>query len=211
MVEGQQWTDDVFYIAAVVGHHLPSHYHDQGKDGQYKACHAEKQLIAYFIDRHVFLPRDRLPDSELDDEIERVEDRLEQCFLRSEIGREVSSLRQKQKDLEDEVFNGVGKLVGKYDQINALKSELKSVEATLNRLIAGPRARPILKLESQLKILYQRQNRHGDLIDMAEAPPPASLTEAVILISSPPCQDCVAFKDKVNEVFGLSIQLFAAP
>ena len=218
MVDGRQWTDDVFYIATVVGHHLPSHDYDRGKDGRYNACHAEKQLIAYFIDRHVFLPRDGESDSELDDEIERVEDRLEQCLSRSEIGREVASHRQKKKDLEDELFDGDEKLVGKYDQIDALKLELKSVEATLNRLIAGPRARPILKLESQLMILYQRQNRHADLIDMAkamdeataEAPPPVSLTEAVILISSPPCQDCVAFKDKVNGFFGLSIQLFAA-
>ncbi|KAG2411696.1 hypothetical protein HFD88_009252 [Aspergillus terreus] len=210
MVDGRQWTDDVFYIATVVGHHLPSHDYDRGKDGRYNACHAEKQLIAYFIDHHVFLPRDGESDSELDDEVERVEDRLEQCLSRSEIGREVASHRQKKKDLEDELFDGDEKLVGKYGQIDALKLELKSVEATLNRLIADPRARPILKLESQLMILYQRQNRHADLIDMAKAPPPASLTEAVILISSSPCQDCRAFKDKVNKVFGLSIQLFEA-
>ncbi|GES66240.1 hypothetical protein ATEIFO6365_0013020800 [Aspergillus terreus] len=210
MVDGRQWTDDVFYIAAEVGHHLPSHGYDRGKDGRYNACHAEKQLIAYFIDRHVFLPRDRLPDSEMDNEIERVEDRLEQCLLRSEIGREVASHRQKKKDLEDELFDGDEKLVGKYDQIDALKLELKSVEATLNRLIADPRAQSIRKLESQLKILHQQKARHADLIDMAKAPPPASLTEAVILISSHPCQDCRAFKDKVNKAFGLSIQLFAA-
>ncbi|KAL5357169.1 DYW family of nucleic acid deaminases-domain-containing protein [Aspergillus floccosus] len=210
MVDGRQWTDDVFYIAAVLVHHLPPHDHDRGEDGRYYACHAEKQLIAYFIDRHVFLPRDYFPDSELDDEIERVEDELEQCLSDSEIGHEVTSLRQKKKDLEYELFDGDEKLVGKYDQIKALKLQLKSVEATLNRLIADSQVQPILKLESQLKILYQRQNGHANLINMTAAPPRASLTEAVILISSPPCQDCVAFKDKVNEVFGLSIQLFAA-
>lgn len=209
-VDSRQWTDDVFYIAEVTGHLLPSHTYDRGKDGRYNACHAEKQLIAYFIDRHVFLPRDSLPDSELEGEIEWVEDELEKFLSDSEIGREVTSIRKKKKDLERELFDGDEKLVGKHDEIKALELELKSVKTTLNRLIATPQARPFLKLESRLKILNQRLARHTDLIDMAKAPPPASLAEAVILISSPPCQDCIVFKDKVNKFFGLSIQLFAA-
>lgn len=209
-VDGRQWTDDVFYISKVAGHLLPSHTHDWGKDGQYNACHAEKQLIAYFIDRHVLLPRDGLPDSELEGKIERVEDELQKFLSDTGIGSRVASLRKRKKDLKHELFDGDEKLIGKHDEIKALELELKSVETTLNRQIASPRARPFLRLESQLKILNQRLDRHTNLINMANAPPPASLTEAVILISSPPCQDCIVFKDKVNKFFGLSIQLFAA-
>ncbi|KAJ5873681.1 uncharacterized protein N7473_013146 [Penicillium subrubescens] len=209
-VDGRQWTDDVFYISEVVGHLLPCHNYDQGRDGQCNACHAEKQLIAYFIDRHVFLPRDGQPDSELETEIELNDDKLEEFLSTTQTGRQVTSLRKRKKDLENELFDGDEKLVGKHDQIRALKLELKSVETTLNRLIATPQARPLLWLESQLEVLNHQKDRHEDLTRMANAPPPASLTEAVILISSPPCQDCIMFKDKVNSFFGLSLQLFAA-
>lgn len=55
---------------------MPSDSNDQGKDGQYNVYHAEKRFIAYFVDRHVFLPRDSLPDSELAERIELKEDEL---------------------------------------------------------------------------------------------------------------------------------------
>lgn len=138
------------------------------------------------------------------------EDELEEFFSMTETGRQVTSLRKRKKDLENELFDGDEKLVGKHDEIRALKLELKSVETSLNRLIASLQAGPFLRLEGQLDVLNQRLHRHTDLINMANTPPPASLTEAVILISSRPCQDCIMFKDKVNEFFGLSIQLFAA-
>ena len=209
-VDGRQWTDDVFYISEAVGHVLASHGYDRDKNGQYNACHAEKQLIAYFIDRHVFLPRDLDPNSKLEERIECVEDELQKFLSGTEIGPKVTSLEKRKKDINHELFDGDEKLVGKHDEIKALKLELKSVETALNLLIASPQARPLLKLESQLNILNQQLARHTDLMEMASAPPPASLTEAIILISSPPCQDCTIFKDKVNERFGLSIQLFAA-
>ncbi|QMW46793.1 hypothetical protein G4B11_010248 [Aspergillus flavus] len=209
-VDGRQWTDDVFYISNVAGHALASHSCDQGKDGRYNACHAEKQLIAYFIDRHVFLPRDADPDSELEKRIECIEDELQEFLSGTEIGRKVASLRKRKEDLKHQIFDGDEKLVGKHDEIKALNLELKSVETALNLLIADSQARPLLKLESQLKVLNKRLDRHADLTEMASAPPPASLVEAVILISSRPCQDCIVFTDKVNKRFGLSIQLFAA-
>lgn len=111
-VDGRQWTDDVFYISKVAGHLLPSHTYDWGKDGQYNACHAEKQLIAYFIDRHVLLPRDGHPDSELKENIEQVEDELQEFLSDAGIGSRVASLRKRKKDLEHELFNGgVGLIV----------------------------------------------------------------------------------------------------
>ncbi|KAL4880562.1 hypothetical protein BJY04DRAFT_219031 [Aspergillus karnatakaensis] len=72
------WTKEVFHISEVVGHYLPPHDRDQDEPrGHYYACHAEKQLIAYFLDRHVFLPRDQEPNPEFEERIKAVEDSRE--------------------------------------------------------------------------------------------------------------------------------------
>jgi hypothetical protein len=43
-------------ISSTVGHQLQmEERRDQGKEGQYFASHAEKQLIAYFISKHVLI------------------------------------------------------------------------------------------------------------------------------------------------------------
>lgn len=96
-VNGRQWMDDVFYILKVVGHLLPPHCYNWGKDNQYNACHAEKQLIAYFIDHHVFLPCDGLPDSELEGKIEQVEDELQEFLSDTGIGSRIAYLREKKE------------------------------------------------------------------------------------------------------------------
>lgn len=57
-IAGRKWTDQVFYLSQITGHELPWHEHDRGTSGQYYACHAEKQLIAYLVSKHVFLPCD---------------------------------------------------------------------------------------------------------------------------------------------------------
>ena len=59
LVSGHDWTPQVIQIARLVGHTLILDRKDQRTPGQYHACHAEKQLIAYFIDRHVFLEHEK--------------------------------------------------------------------------------------------------------------------------------------------------------
>lgn len=55
-VSGRDWTSEVRAVAETVGHALKLNQRcDQGVSGQFAACHAEKQLIAYFVSRHVFL------------------------------------------------------------------------------------------------------------------------------------------------------------
>lgn len=55
-VSGRQWTNEVTKISRIVGHQLEDGGdRDQGTAGQYFACHAEKQLVAYFISKHVLL------------------------------------------------------------------------------------------------------------------------------------------------------------
>lgn len=61
-IEGRTWTDEVLRLCRIVGHHRPADEKDQGRPGQFKACHAEKQLTAYFISKHVFLPPDLAAD-----------------------------------------------------------------------------------------------------------------------------------------------------
>ncbi|KAI6306644.1 hypothetical protein MCOR30_011750 [Pyricularia oryzae] len=58
LIDGRDYTSAVFELCKVVGHKLDSHDYDQGKAGQFYASHAEKQLVAYFVDRHLFLSAD---------------------------------------------------------------------------------------------------------------------------------------------------------
>lgn len=56
-ISGKSWTEEVFAIAKFVGHHLkPDPVCDHGKPGFFSACHAEKELVAWFLHHHVFLP-----------------------------------------------------------------------------------------------------------------------------------------------------------
>lgn len=55
LVSGKDWTSEVIRIANIIGHALVPDSRDNGVLGQFHACHAEKQLIAYFISKHVFL------------------------------------------------------------------------------------------------------------------------------------------------------------
>jgi hypothetical protein len=58
-IGGKRWTDEVFQLCQIAEHKLPTDDdRDQGVPGQFRACHAEKQLIAYFVSRHVFLPHE---------------------------------------------------------------------------------------------------------------------------------------------------------
>ncbi|KID95149.1 ankyrin repeat protein, partial [Metarhizium majus ARSEF 297] len=56
---GRRWTDEVMRLCQLIKF-SPDEWpqRDQGVPGQFNACHAEKQLIAYFVHKHVFLPSD---------------------------------------------------------------------------------------------------------------------------------------------------------
>lgn len=70
-IGGRNWTAEVLRLCEVIGYHLPVDVRDQGKAGQYHACHAEKQLIAFFFEKHLFMSQEveAVPDIEsFDDE-----------------------------------------------------------------------------------------------------------------------------------------------
>lgn len=53
-VAGNSWTSQVHSLCRRIGFKLEDDSRDHGVPGQYNACHAEKQLIAYFVDQHMF-------------------------------------------------------------------------------------------------------------------------------------------------------------
>lgn len=62
-ISGRDWTSKVMQMADILGYTItPYEKRDGGIPGQYHACHAEMQLIAYLISEHVFLePEIRAP------------------------------------------------------------------------------------------------------------------------------------------------------
>lgn len=64
-IRGKCWTNEVMDLANNIGYTLPRHSFDRDRTGQYFACHAEKQLAAYFVQNHVVLNVDdeKLKDS----------------------------------------------------------------------------------------------------------------------------------------------------
>lgn len=64
-ISGRDWTSKVIRMANLLGYTItPYEKRDGGIPGQYHACHAEMQLIAYLVSEHVFLePEIRAPTS----------------------------------------------------------------------------------------------------------------------------------------------------
>lgn len=94
------WIDHVYYIASIVGHELnnaPNPRWDQGRPGQFDACHAEKKLIAYFIDRHLFLPRDRECDLALEYSIQEAKNSLVEMIYNGAACKRMYELEEKKK------------------------------------------------------------------------------------------------------------------
>ncbi|KAM0547222.1 hypothetical protein ACHAPJ_010484 [Fusarium lateritium] len=54
-VAGRDWTPEVLRLCEIINFTLDPTPIDQGISGQFNACHAEKQLIAYFVHKHPFL------------------------------------------------------------------------------------------------------------------------------------------------------------
>ncbi|KAI0909541.1 DYW family of nucleic acid deaminases-domain-containing protein [Ustulina deusta] len=67
-IAGRDWTSDVLRLCKISRHDLVLNHYDQGVPGQYDACHAEKQLIAYFINKHCFLQSELATHAGPDDE-----------------------------------------------------------------------------------------------------------------------------------------------
>lgn len=212
-VSGRDWTQKVFEIAASVGHCLSPHGWDQGIEGRFHASHAEKQLIAYFLDRHVFLPEDKSPDSRFDEEIEQLESEIKEMTYIHPAVNDLFHLRKDKKNLEHEFFVKDDPLPGE-EYNEALVEDLKRRIASLNEQDAAlekkTEVQDVKAREHQVQILEHEKDVHCRLNRLSKKAPENTLTLATIFISSPKytiCDDCALFKDKVNRELGLSIKL----
>ncbi|GAW20355.1 hypothetical protein ANO14919_098600 [Xylariales sp. No.14919] len=56
LISGRDWTSEVLRLCKIAGYGLELDWRDiKDEPGSYHACHAEKQLVAYFINKHYFL------------------------------------------------------------------------------------------------------------------------------------------------------------
>ena len=78
---------------------------DQGTPRQFYACHAEKKLIAYFIDRHLFLRRDKEPDFNLEHTIRDVRDSLKEITTSKRSCKKIYHLGCEKKALDRKLLN----------------------------------------------------------------------------------------------------------
>jgi hypothetical protein len=52
LIKGEKWTEEVRKLCKDIGHDLESHNWDMNQEGRYYACHAEKQVMTYFLKKH---------------------------------------------------------------------------------------------------------------------------------------------------------------
>lgn len=98
-VAGRDWTPEVFQLCEFMGFTLESHRHDQGLAGQFNACHAEKQLVAYAVHKHCFLQHRLDIPGEPDDDIR---ERLELLAMGGPADEAIQQLQRKQDRREQE-------------------------------------------------------------------------------------------------------------
>lgn len=210
---GPHWIDQVYYIAFTIGHKFqdaPYPHWDQGKPGQYFASHAEKKLIAYFIDRHVFMPQDREPDQKLEDSILEVEDSLAEAKHSSVAWAKVCELEQRKVKLDHQLFDADDRLLGEsYDEqeVKRLRHEIHAIEEELLSLESDANVAAMRAQEKKKRMLLKREKIHQNLMELSRNEPPISIKRAVILSSNEICEDCDMFKKRVNDCFQLNIEM----
>ena len=64
LINSEKWTEKVQELCNDIGYDLESHNWDRDQEGRYHACHAEKQLITYFVEKHC-LQRQNISKSEV--------------------------------------------------------------------------------------------------------------------------------------------------
>ncbi|OBT60333.1 hypothetical protein VE03_10341 [Pseudogymnoascus sp. 23342-1-I1] len=89
----RSWTAEVRRLCEIIGYDLAPDDYDQGEPGRYHACHAEKQLIAFFVSKHLFLPYE-IEDSMVDLNLNELSDEeYEQLKKKRAHRRELSDLK----------------------------------------------------------------------------------------------------------------------
>ncbi|EXJ64571.1 hypothetical protein A1O7_00908 [Cladophialophora yegresii CBS 114405] len=92
LISGKDWTAEVMRICQLVNHQLMPHIYDNGKSGRYHASHAEKQMIAYFINHHVFLEPELGKQDATDDAVEQLASAMQNWGFHPTVDRSLRGL-----------------------------------------------------------------------------------------------------------------------
>lgn len=213
-VSGRDWTGKVLELAAIVSHNLAANSKkDQGIPGQFQASHAEKQLIAYFLDRHVFLPEDTTLDPRFDAEIARLASEIIDMVTKHPVPKHLFLVEQEKRELELELFDKDDRLLGEeYDTelVGRLKHKIRSLNKECTSLENRSDVKVIRDRQRQIRLCEHNKNVHSRLNRISKMTQKHKLSRAIIFISAPDhkiCPDCLLFQSKVNHFFGLSIEL----
>lgn len=212
-LSGCEWTEKVIKLAAIVGHTLSvDPRKDRGVPGRFQASHAEKQLIAYFVDRHCFLPEDKVPNPRLDRQIEDLESQVAAKGSQYPTISQFYNLLHIKQILERQLSMENSPSRENYDKVLARqpKTNLESLEKELKALQHRAEIQEIINLKRQIEKWEDKKKLHSKLNALSREAPSEGLRKAFIGISSPSyeiCADCLSFRTRVNRYFGLSIEL----
>ncbi|KAL3438892.1 DYW family of nucleic acid deaminases-domain-containing protein [Aspergillus tetrazonus] len=214
MTKARYLTERVMKISKIVGHNLRfDDRYDQGQPGRFYASHAEKQLIAYFIDRHVFLQEDKTQNPQFFERIEHLEHEISVMVDRYPDVRKFDQLRKDKKELDLQLFDEGDRLLGdEYDKglVKQLKEEVATIDRELVTLKGQREVVQLLKKEKEIQKYEDNWKLHERLNRLSGRAPTNILKRATILITAPSypvCDDCWEFNRRVNQDLGLSIQL----
>ncbi len=85
------WTEKAFTFCTILGHNLVCNARKDGtRPGNYHACHAEKQLMAYFLWKHT-TPQEELNEDEVDEDKDVGNSNNEAMWTKYEAIEELSS------------------------------------------------------------------------------------------------------------------------
>ncbi|CBF75199.1 hypothetical protein AN3871.2 [Aspergillus nidulans FGSC A4] len=213
--EGRYLTERVMKISKIVGHNLRlDDRYDQGQPGKFYASHAEKQLIAYFIDRHVFLQEDKTQNPQFFKRIEHLEHEISVMVDRYPDVRKFDQLRKDKKELDLQLLDKDDRLLGnEYDEglVKQLKEEVATIDRELVTLKGQREVVQLLRKEKEIQKCEDNWKLHERLNRLSERAPTNILKRATILITAPSykvCDDCREFNRRINQDLGLSIQLY---
>lgn len=128
---GGDWTYYVMDIAKLVGHILAEDPNkDQDECGRFNASHAEKQLTAYFLNRHVFLSGEKQHDRKEESLVVDIDKNLEEILWKS---KKVQELRKLEQSWETLVYE-LRKLEGSWTRLIA---ELRRMDKKWERQALG--------------------------------------------------------------------------
>lgn len=213
-MSGRNYTGKVFRLAEIVGHDLAvDESKDHGIRGQHYASHSEKQLIAYFIDRHVFLPEEKTSDPRFQ---ERIDDEKSEIAILASRYSSISKLFQLQDDmktLDREIWDKDDRMLeDEYDEdlLRPLKTQVTQLRKQIATFETRPEIQELRTRERQIRLLEGEEKHYEQLNHLSTKGPERTLRRATILICAPKretCPDCSRFKERVNHYFGPQIAL----